>query len=121
MEVGQVIWVAGPPPVQGGTHRIPVMFHGGIHQAMVDLACMQSTSHQNLVQPRALVEASLADIRFVHRDIQSYPAVSVEIRHGGKEHSIKVVVSSHLAHLLILGTDWPGFNKLVGQCVEVHS
>ena len=30
-------------------------------------------------------------------------------------------VSSRLVHHLILGTDWTGFNSLVGQFVGVHS
>ena len=39
---------------------------------------------------------------------------------GGKKHSVKAVVSSRLVHPL-LSTDWPGFHKLVGQCVGVYS
>ena len=31
------------------------------------------------------------------------------------------MVSSRLVHPLILGTDWPGFNKLAGQCAGVLS
>ena len=58
------------------------------------------------------------DIRCVHRDIQSYPVMPLEIRHARKI-SIKAAVSSCLVYPLILG--WPGFNMLVGQCVEVHS
>ncbi len=54
---------------------------------------------------------------YVHR----YPVVPVEITHKGKKRSIKAVVSSRLMHPLILGTDWPGFNRLVGQCVGVRS
>ena len=60
------------------------------------------------------------DIRCVHGDIHCYPGVPVEIRHGGKKHSVKAVVSSRLVHPL-LSTDWPGFHKLVGQCVGVYS
>ena len=45
----------------------------------------------------------------------------VEIIFKGKNHRIKAVVSSCFKHLLILGPDWPGFNKLVGQCVGVRS
>ena len=46
------------------------------------------------------------DIRCVHGDIHSNPVVTVEKNIGLR---------------LILGTDWPGFNKLVGQYVGVHS
>lgn len=45
----------------------------------------------------------------------------MEIRHKGKKHSIRAVVSSCLAHPLILGMDWPGFSGLVGQYVGVCS
>ncbi len=47
--------------------------------------------------------------------------VPVEIRHKGKKHSIKAAVSSCLMHPLILGMDWPRFNRLVGQWVGVRS
>ena len=81
---------------------------------------MHSKIHLKLVKPRALVESSLVDIRCVHGDIYSYPVVPVKIRYGGKKHSVKAAFSSHLVHPRILGTDWPGFNKLVRQCVGVH-
>ena len=124
MEVGQVIRVDGPAtpfPGPGATYSIPVRIQGAVHQAMVDSGCMQSMIHQNLVRPGALVEACWVDIRCVHGDIHRYPMVTAEIRHQGKKNRIKVAVSSHLTHPLILGTDWPGFHFVVGQCVGVRS
>lgn len=38
-----------------------------------------------------------------------------------KTHSVNAGVSAHLAHPLIVGTDWPGFHSLFGQCVGVQS
>lgn len=61
------------------------------------------------------------NIRCVHGDIHRYPVMPVEIRCTGKMHSVKAAVSSSLMHPLILGTDWPGFNKLVRQYVGVRS
>ena len=95
-----------PPPVQEG-------------RTAMDSGCMQSIVHQNLIKPRALIEAGCVDIRCVHGDIHRYPVVPVEIRFKAKKHSVKAAVSSRLMHPLILGTDWPGFDKLVGQCVGV--
>ena len=89
MEVSQVVRVTGPPtpsPSPWGTYSVPVRIQGGIHRPMVDSGCMQSTIHLNLVQPGALVEASLVDIKCMHGDIHSYPMVPVEIRHGGKKN-----------------------------------
>ena len=40
----------------------------------------------------------------MHGDIHSYPVVPVEIRHGGKKHSVGAAVRFRLVHLLILGT-----------------
>ena len=124
MEVGQVIRVVGPPapsPGPGGTYSVPVRIQGVTHQAMVDSGCMQSIVHQNLIRPGALIEAGGVDIRCVHGDIHTYPVVLVEIQFKGKKHSVKAAVSSRLTHPLILGTDWPGFDRLVGQCVGVRS
>ncbi|KAM4562630.1 uncharacterized protein PAE49_011040 [Odontesthes bonariensis] len=124
MEVGQVIRVVGPAAPSagpGGTYSVPGRIQGGTHQAMVDSGCMQSMIHQNLIRPGALIEASWVDIKCVHGDIHRYPVVSVEILYKGKKHSVKAAVSSRLVHPLILGTDWPGFDKLVGQCVGVRS
>ncbi|KAM9766884.1 uncharacterized protein ACNS7B_017333 [Menidia menidia] len=124
MEVGQVIRVVGPPapsPGPRGTYSVPVRIQGGTHQAMVDSGCTQSMVHQSLVRPGALLEAGCVDIMCVHGDVHRYPVVPVEIRYRGKKHSIKAAVSPRLAHPLILGTDWPGFDKLVGQCVGVRS
>ena len=39
----------------------------------------------------------------------------------GEKHSIKAAVNSYLVHPLLLGMDWPEFNRLVGQCMGVHS
>ena len=121
MEVGQVVRVAGSPtpsPGPGGTYSVPVRIQGGVHQAMVDSGCQQSLIHQNLVRPGALLEASWVEIRCVHGDIHRYPIVLVQIKYKGKTHSVKAAVSSRLAHPMILGTDWAGFNKLVGVCSQ---
>ncbi|XP_051815566.1 uncharacterized protein LOC110961245 isoform X1 [Acanthochromis polyacanthus] len=123
-EVDQVVRVAGPPapsPGPGGTYSVPVRIQGGVHQAMVDSGCEQSQIHQNLVRPGALVEASWVRIRCVHGDVHKYPIVPVEIIFKGKKHVIKAAVSSRLAHSLILGTDWPGFQRAVGKCVGARS
>lgn len=50
-----------------------------------------------------------------------YPMVAVKIKDKGKTHNVKAAVSSCLAHPLILGMDWLGFHKLVGQCAGVRS
>ncbi|XP_077936125.1 uncharacterized protein LOC144383152 [Gasterosteus aculeatus] len=88
---------------------------------MVDSGCTQSMIHQNLVRPGALVEADRVRIRCVHGDVHEYPVVSVEIRYAGKKHRMRVAVSSHLTHPVILGTDWPGFGKLMGGATGVRS
>jgi len=93
------------PPASAGAYMVPVRIQGSIRQALVDSGCMQTVIHQSLVRPGALVEvSSWVNIRCVHGDIHKYPLVPVEIKFKGKTHS------------LILGTDWPGFSKLVGQC-----
>ena len=82
---------------------------------------MQSMIHQNLVRPGALMEGCWVNIKCVHGDIHRYPMVTAEMRYKGKKNRMKVAVSSHLTHPLILGTDWPGFHSVVGQCVGVRS
>ena len=99
------------------TYGIPVRIQGGVHQAMVDSGCMQAIIHLNMERPGALVEAFSVEIRCVHGNIHSHPVVFSM----GEKHSVKAAISSRLMHPLILGTVWPGFYKLVGQCVAVHS
>lgn len=76
--------------------------------------------HQTLVRPGALLEAEWVEVKCVHEDIHKYPLVCVEMRYWAKMHKLKAAVSSRLTHPLILGRDWPGFSKLMGQCVGVH-
>jgi len=83
---------------------------------------MQTVIHQSLLRPGALVKvSSWVNIRCVHGDIHKYPLVPVEIKFKGKTHELKAAVSSRLMHPLIVGTDWHGFSKLVGQCVGERS
>ena len=67
------------------------------------------------------MEGCWVNIKCVHGDIHRYPMVTAEMRYKGKKNRMKVAVSSHLTHPLILGTDWPGFHSVVGQCVGVRS
>ena len=82
---------------------------------------MRSMIHQNLVRSGALMEGCWVNIKCVHGDIHRYPMVTAEMRYKGKKNRMMVAVSSHLTHPLILGTDWPGFHSVVGQCVGVRS
>ena len=75
---------------------------------------MQTMIHQRLVRSEALVEALSVLVRCIHRDVHEYPLVPpIEIRCGGKKHSVKAAVSSSLTHPLILGLDWAGFPQAV--------
>ncbi|XP_061918090.1 uncharacterized protein LOC133659350 [Entelurus aequoreus] len=124
MEVGQVMRVVGPPahaPDLGETYCVPVRVQGGIYRAMVDSGCKQSMVHQNLVRPGALKRATRVKIRCIHGDVHEYPIVPVQILYEGQKHKVKVAVSVHLTHPVILGTNWPGFNHLVTQCMGVRS
>lgn len=56
------------------------------------------------------------EVRYVHGDVQKYVIVLLQIKFKGKTH-VKAAVSSRLSYLLILGTDWLGFNNILGQCV----
>jgi len=58
------------------------------------------------------------EIRCVHWDIHEYTIVSADIRHRGGKHNL---VSSHLTQSVTLGTDWLGFDKLMGQAAGVRS
>ncbi|XP_064175891.1 uncharacterized protein LOC135246326 [Anguilla rostrata] len=124
MEVGQVVWVVGPPtsaPDQEGAYCIPVRVQGSEHRALLDSGAMQSLIQQNLVRTEALVKAPWVSIRCVHGDVHKYPVVPVEICYKGKTHIVKAAVSSRLAHPLILGTDWAGFREISRNMLGVRS
>ncbi|XP_061757255.1 uncharacterized protein LOC133553258 [Nerophis ophidion] len=124
MEVGEVIRVvdpAAPSPGPGETYYVPVRIQGSTHRAMVDSGCEQSMIHQNLVRPGALRMGTRVRVKCVHGDIHEYPIVPVEIFFKGKKHNVKVAVNSRLAHPLILGINWSGFNGLIEQCAGVRS
>lgn len=53
------------------------------------------------------------EVRYVHGDVQKYVIVLLQIKFKGKTH-VKAAVSSRLSYLLILGTDWLGFNNILG-------
>lgn len=116
-ERGEVFHVAGPltPSLSPrGTHSGKVV--RGIHQAIVDSGCTQTLVHQTLVWPGALLKVEWVEVKYMHGDIHKYPTVLPD-----KKRSGKAVVMSCLTHPLILGTDWPWFKNLLGQCVGMHS
>lgn len=51
-------------------------------------------------------------------DVHWYPVVPVEMKYKDRKHRIEAAASSQTL-ALFLGIDWPGFNKLMGQCMEV--
>ena len=78
---------------------------------------MQTLIQQSLVRPE--VGTPYVSIRCVHRDIQKFPLVPLEIHYQGKKHSLKAEVSSCLSQPLILGTDWARFNQVTEDLVGV--
>ncbi|KAK9959353.1 hypothetical protein ABG768_009481 [Culter alburnus] len=117
MEVGTLIRVPDDPqaaPGQAGEYQIPVSVKGGTYQALVDSGCNQTLVHQSLTSSRALDAGCLVKVRCVHGDVVKYPLVPVIIQFRGQKHSVEVAVNPHLRHPIILGTNWPAFNKLLG-------
>ncbi|MGL5587270.1 MAG: aspartyl protease family protein, partial [Aeromonas veronii] len=118
MEVGTLIRVPDDlqvAPGQAGQYQIPVSIKGGTYQALVDSGCNQTSVHQSLISSGALDTGRVVKVRCVHGDIASYPLVSVGILFRGQKHSVEVAVNPHLRHPIILGTNWPAFNKLLGH------
>lgn len=60
------------------------------------------------------------EVRCVHGDIHKYPIVPLQIKYKRKMHNVKAAVSLCLTRPIILGTDWPGFNNILGHCVGMH-
>uniref|UniRef100_A0A8C2FHF1 Gypsy retrotransposon integrase-like protein 1 n=1 Tax=Cyprinus carpio TaxID=7962 RepID=A0A8C2FHF1_CYPCA len=67
-----------------------------------------------MIQPRALDNSRVVKVRCVQGDVVDYPILPVEIQFRGQKHRIEVAVNQHLWHPLILGTNWPAFNELLG-------
>ncbi|KAG1928644.1 interferon-induced very large GTPase 1-like [Pimephales promelas] len=117
MEVGTLVRIPDAPtaaPDQAGLYQIPVSIKGGTYQALVDSGCNQTSIHQSLIRSGALDKSRVVRVRCVHGVVESYPLMSVAVLFRGQKHSVEVAVNPRLQHPLILGTDWPGFAKLLG-------
>ncbi|XP_073764991.1 uncharacterized protein [Danio rerio] len=117
MEVGALVRLPDVPavaPGRDGLYRIPVSIKGGTYQALVDSGCNQTSIHQSLLQDPALDMSRTIRVRCVHGDVIHYPLTAIDIQFRGKKHRVEVAVNPHLKHPLILGTNWPGFNRLLG-------
>lgn len=84
-EVGQLIQVAGPPT--------PPRSMGDIQCPCNDPRGYTSGNGGCGLYAPDFGGGILTDIRRVHGDIHIHPVVPVDIRHGGKKHNIKAVVS----------------------------
>ncbi|XP_073790166.1 uncharacterized protein [Danio rerio] len=116
-EASALIRVPATPivaPGRNGLYRVPVSIKGGTYQALVDSGCNQTSIHQSLLQDPALDMSRTVRVRCVHGDIIHYPLTAIDIQFRGKKHRVEVAVNPHLKHPLILGTNWPGFNRLLG-------
>ncbi len=81
--------------------------------------CGDSSIHQSLIQPKALDKSCMVRVRCVHGDVVKYPVVLLAIQFRGQKQNVEVAVNPHLRHSLILGTNWPAFNILLGVlCVD---
>ncbi len=120
MEVGTLVRVLDAPQAgQAGGYQIPVSIKGGTYWALVDSGCNQTSIHQSLIQPKALDKSCMVRVRCVHGDVVKYPVVLLAIQFRGQKHNVEVAVNPHLRHPLILGTNWPAFNILLGVlCVD---
>ncbi len=122
MEVGTLVRVPDAPQAatdQAGGYQIPVSIRGGTYWALVDSGCNQTSSHQSLIQPKALDKSCMVRVRCVHGDVVTYPVVLLTIQFRGQKHKVEVAVNPRLRHPLILGTNWPAFKILLGVlCVD---
>ncbi len=122
MEVGTLVRVPDAPqaaPDQAGGYQIPVSIRGGTYWALVDSGCNQTSIHQSLIQPEALDKSCMVRVRCVHGDVVKYPVVLLAIQFRGQKHNVEVAVNPRFRHPLILGTNWPAFNILLGVlCVD---
>uniref|UniRef100_A0A9J8D6N2 Gypsy retrotransposon integrase-like protein 1 n=1 Tax=Cyprinus carpio carpio TaxID=630221 RepID=A0A9J8D6N2_CYPCA len=117
MEVGTLVRIPDDPqaaPDQAGLYQIPVSIKGGTYRALVDSGCNQTSIHQSLIQSGALDTGRMVKVRCVHGDIVEYPVKAISIKFRGQKHCVEVAVSPRLRHPLILGTNWPAFEPLLG-------
>uniref|UniRef100_A0A9J8C322 Gypsy retrotransposon integrase-like protein 1 n=1 Tax=Cyprinus carpio carpio TaxID=630221 RepID=A0A9J8C322_CYPCA len=117
MEVGTLVRIPDDPqaaPDQAGLYQIPVSIKGGTYRALVDSGCNQTSIHQSLIQSGALDTGRMVKVRCVHGDIVEYPVKAISIKFRGQKHCVEVAVSPRLRHPLILGTNWPAFEQLLG-------
>uniref|UniRef100_A0A9J7ZU93 Gypsy retrotransposon integrase-like protein 1 n=1 Tax=Cyprinus carpio carpio TaxID=630221 RepID=A0A9J7ZU93_CYPCA len=123
MEVGTLVRIPDDPqaaPDQAGLYQIPVSIKWGTYRALVDSGCNQTSIHQSLIQAGTLDTGRMVKVRCVHGDIVEYPVKAIAIQFRGQKHNVEVAVSPRLRHPLILGTNWPAFEQLLG-CLTVDA
>lgn len=78
-EAGILIHIPDMPqasPDRAGTNRVGVSIQGYTYQALVDLACNQTTDHQNLIR-------ELGNAKLVKVIVHEFPLMPVQIKFRG--------------------------------------
>ncbi|XP_075753462.1 uncharacterized protein LOC142818329 [Pelodiscus sinensis] len=88
--------------------------NGNPVEAILDSGCRQTIVRRDVIHPVRTRGAPVA-LWCVHGDIHYYPTTWVRIGDGELEGECVVAVGPKLAYPLLLGWDWPGLKRLLGQ------
>nr|XP_025035341.1 uncharacterized protein LOC112544063 [Pelodiscus sinensis] len=88
--------------------------NGNPVEAILDSGCGQTIVRKDVIYPVRARGAPIA-LRCVHGDIHYYPTTRVRIGDGEVERNCIVAIGPRLAYPLLLGRDWPGLKRLLGQ------
>nr|XP_014426932.1 protein NYNRIN-like [Pelodiscus sinensis] len=88
--------------------------NGNPVEAILDSGCRQTIVRRDVIHPVRTRGAPVA-LWCVHGDIHYYPTTWVRIGDGELEGECVVAVGPKLAYPLLLGWDWPGLKRFLGQ------
>ena len=88
-----------------------------VNQIVLDTGCSRTMVRRDLVTGHKLIEGDAVTIRCAHGDIVLYPVAQLELQVDGVPVCVEAAVSESLPVQVLLGTDVPELNQLLGDSI----
>ncbi|XP_075790974.1 uncharacterized protein LOC142830385 [Pelodiscus sinensis] len=92
----------------------PVVIEGKQVVALLDLGCSQTIVRADLIPPKG-PRGPTMQVQCVHGNLHQYATTWVQIKEDDRDSWCYVVIAPQLAYPALLGRDWAGFHRAVGD------